>query len=153
MREMGLLETVGRLRPDLVTTLRNELEPSRTQGLSVEDLDKQSHIRAFLARQFTKVVSPGSEHEYRLSARIADTLMEGKGDGVVYASIATVQSGVNVALRPNSLDRLYKPLNCFEIEVEERIEEYRYKAKVLRRSERITPDGCIVWAPQRATLC
>lgn len=145
VREMGLLETLARLRPDLASRLQAKLQPTWQLGLSADDLDKQRRIRAFLARVFVKVVSPESEHEYRLSAAIADVLMQGQVDGVVYASIATEQSGVNVALRPESLNRLYKPLNCLEIEVEMRVQEYRYQVRVVRKSERITVDGCINW--------
>ena len=104
-----------------------------------------SLIRVFLARQFTKVVSAGSEHQYRLSASIAEILMEGEADGVVYASIASVQSGVNVALRTRSVDRLYEPASCTEIEIEEKIGPYQYKAKMLRRSKKLSSRGAIVW--------
>jgi hypothetical protein len=145
VRELGLLETLTRLRPDLAAKLKETLEPSHAQGLSVDDLKKNRLIRTFLAQQFTKVVSTGCEHEYRLSATIAATLMHGEADGLVYASIATVQSGVNVALRPESLDRLYRVATCEEVEVYERVAEFQYRATVRRRSMQIADNGVIVW--------
>lgn len=145
VREMGLLETVERLLPALSVQLRSQLEPSRKQDLSADDLEKQHLIRAFLARQFTKIVLKGFEYQYMLSAGIAERLMHGDVDGIIYASIATTQSGINVALLPHSLERLYTPLMCREIEVEARISEFQYRAKILRVSERIAPDGKIHW--------
>jgi len=145
VRELGLLETLARLRPGLAAMLKSMLVPSQAQGLSVDDLDKHQLIRRFLSQQFTREVSPDSEHEYRLSAAIATTLLQGNTDGVVYASIASVQSGVNVALLPASLDRLYRVTACLELEVIERVAEFQYKARVLRRSVRVTDEGDIAW--------
>jgi len=145
VREMGLLETLDRLLPDLASMVRRLLDPTTALGLSVEDLEKQKMIRRFLAGQFTKIVLGESEHEYRLSANIAEKLMKGDSDGVIYASIATTKSGINVALKPSSLQKFYSPLRCAEIEIDEDCGEDKYRAKVLRRSKQIMSDGSINW--------
>ena len=103
-------------------------------------------IRKFLADEFTKIVSVGDEHEYRLSARIAHNLMSGDSDGIVYASIATPWSGVNVALRTQSLDRLFTACACMEVEIVQQFDDDRgFETRKVRGATEISPDGRILW--------
>ena len=145
VREVGLIETLNHVRPDLGAKLGDWLTPGKTQGVSGSDIIKQQDIRDFLSDEFTKIVRTGFEHEYRIPASIASALITGKADGLIYGSIASEQSGVNLVLKPSALDKYYKLINCAELRIIEQIDTFKYRAKKVRVSKGVDGQGVISW--------
>lgn len=86
------------------------------------DITKNLMIRSFLAREVTRIVEPSDAYMFKVSAAICERLTSSdKIDGVEYPSIAgdgsASKGGTNLAVKPASADRLFKPVGCFVLRV------------------------------------
>lgn len=66
-------------------------------------------------------------------------------DGIAYPSIRADKLGVNVALKIQSADRLYRPVGCIAYRILEAHERFPYVVGKLCWSKSITSDGRINW--------
>ena len=114
--------------------------------------NKNVLIRSFLAREFTRVVNRGQEHQFKLSIAISEILLDNpKIDGIEYPSmagdIAAFKGGENIALKPASADRLYTADTCWVSVVEGTVSSppEGFLMRCVRRARSIKQDGAIVW--------
>ena len=113
------------------------------------NIRKNLAIRSYLARELTQVVPRGEEARFKVSAQIAELLMDSKSiDGVLYpcmaGDVAKYGGGVNMAIKPQSADRLFVPDTCWVSRVEEYSEAgFHMRCEARARSIRMT--GEIEW--------
>lgn len=110
---------------------------------------KNLAIRSYLAREFTRVVPRGEEHMFKVSVAIADLLLDSpRIDGVEYPCMAgdptRYGGGTNVALKPDSADRLLVPDTCWFSRIE-KIDSAGYHVRCEKRARSIEADGSIRW--------
>ncbi|MFZ5448966.1 MAG: RES domain-containing protein [Thermodesulfobacteriota bacterium] len=118
-----------------------------------ENIEKNLLIRSFLTREFTRVVKRGNEFEFKVTVAIGEILMsDSRIDGVVYPSIAgdvdNWKADSNMALKPESADRLYMPDICWIVEVEKELGTFLNKSYLIhciKKAQSITQDGKINW--------
>jgi hypothetical protein len=86
---------------------------------------KHEMIDAFISKQFLKVVNDDTEEDlYKLTIAIAEWLFEfetdlGLVDGLAYPSLASQEINANVAFLPEAFHRLYRPVACKRVTIEE----------------------------------
>lgn len=70
-------------------------------------------------------------------------------NGLIYPSLATNQLlGINIAMDPEAVKPLLKPMNCFKYKVIEKIDDNRYRIILTHRSSAISSNGEITWIEQ-----
>jgi hypothetical protein len=157
--EVGIHEHPGRLNPKYGGT-------PPEQDIQLKDFTRREGIqetspllRQFLVDEFQRIVEPGHDYEYKITIAIAEILINepelvdikgnvvpDKGiDGLCYPSIAADSKGVNVALKTEAADRLYKPISCKVCRVEEVKDIAYYVLGELISSESVAGDGTINW--------
>lgn len=149
--EIGVAEKASQYSlPTTVNLLENT-----TAGRSFlrGTIAKNLLIRDFLAKEVTRIVDTSDTHEFKVSAAICDRLTSSdKIDGVEYPSIAgdgTASKGaVNLAVKPASADRLFKPVGCFVLQVIDCVLQPTPGLLVECKNvaTAILPDGSIKWA-------
>jgi hypothetical protein len=100
-------------------------------GNDPASIRKHKMIDDFVLEEFLRGVSDGDEHEYKLSIAIAELLFSfendlvelrkdlGVTDGLAYPSLASESINANVAFKPEAFHRIYQPVGCERITVEE----------------------------------
>jgi hypothetical protein len=100
-------------------------------GDDFANIRKHRMIDSFVLEEFLRVVSDGDEHKYKLSIAIAELLFSfendladlrrdlGATDGLAYPSLASERINANVAFQPEAFHRIYQPVGCERITVEE----------------------------------
>jgi hypothetical protein len=156
---LGIHEFTGRSNPKYGGT-PPELDVRQKQFLEKEGISKTNPIlQAYLTEEFMRQISPGNEHEYKITIAITKILMnepellneDGSPavgvtvDGFAYPSIASNNLGANVALRTASADRLYKPVAATVYRVEEKKDDTHYRIGKLMWSTSIDANGRINW--------
>lgn len=157
--EVGIHEYPGKFNPKYGGTPQDQdlqlKEFTRREGIQ----ETNPLLRNFLVSEFQKTVEPGRDYEYKITIAISDILLnepelvdnDGKLvpgvslDGLSYPSIAAESKGVNVALKTDAADRLYKAVSCRVSRVERVINAARYELAELISSESIADDGTINW--------
>ena len=157
--EVGIHEYPGRFNPKYGGTPPEQdlqlKEFTRREGIQ----QTNPLLREFLVNEFQKVVELGHDYEYKITIAIADILINepelvdisGNAvpginiDGLSYPSIAAESKGVNVALKTEAADRLYKPVSCKVCRVEEVKDSTHYVLGGFTSSESIAEDGTINW--------
>ena len=151
--ELGGAEKFSQHKIQSTINLFENTNTGRRYLGSKENIEKNRKIRSFLAREFTRIIDRGKEHEFKITVAIADILMSSNNiDGVEYPSIAgdveNWRGGMNMALKPSSADSLYKAYHCWVSQVEETPEE-RIDGKFLMRcigtAKSISNSGKITW--------
>jgi RES domain len=117
-----------------------------------QGIERNLAIRSFLAREFTREVASGDEHEFKMTIAIAEFLLLSEQiDGLEYPSMAGDVSkwkgGANLALKPQSADRLFEPFECWMIEVEGFHPEPTpgLIVRCISKAKEVTLDGRIRW--------
>lgn len=121
----------------------------------VKERGKLEHnllMRSFLAKEFTRVVAPGQEHEFKMTIAIGEFLLSSdRIDGLEYPSIAGDVSkwagGANLVLKPDRADQLFEADACWMIEIEREAPQPHagYVARCVRQAKAIGSDGSIIW--------
>jgi len=100
-------------------------------GNDPASIRKHKMIDGLVLEEFLRSVSDGDEHEYKLSIAIAELLFSfendlvelrkdlGATDGLAYPSLASESINANVAFQPEAFHRIYQPVGCEQITVEE----------------------------------
>jgi hypothetical protein len=102
-------------------------------------------IRTFLAKEFTRIVEPGNEFEYKITIALAEILMDSdRIDGVCYPSIAT-KTGSNLTLKPTSVDRLYEADDSWVLRIEQDLRPQGFQVLCVAKAKSISSDGAIKW--------
>lgn len=93
-----------------------------------ENLDKYQVVNSYLDREFTRIVKPGNEHEYKMTVALYELFMQrpkesrfGAVSGIAYQSILW-KNGLNLALEPEAVDSIYRPLSCRLLRIKSRKE-------------------------------
>lgn len=156
---VGIHEFTGKSNPKYGLTPREE-DSKQNQFISREGLSKIAPLLdGYVKDEFLRDVPADAGFEYKITSAIArilitkpetvdenGTLVEGvTSDGIVYPSIRADKLGVNVALRTESADRLYRAANCVVYRVVEAHEKYPYTVGKLCWSKSIEADGRIKW--------
>jgi hypothetical protein len=97
------------------------------------NIRKHKMIDDFVLEEFLRSIRDGDEHEYKLSIAIAEILFFsfkndlvelrkdlGETDGLAYPSLASESINANVAFQPKAFHRIYQPVRCERITVEEK---------------------------------
>ena len=120
--------------------------PNLSQVLGGEDnVRKNELLREFLVQEFTRLVRPGSEQDYRLSLAIAEFHRDGRVAGLWYPSIASGRGSTNAALRPEEADRYLRPQECWQVRIEEELDDRQFRVRRVIQSESIDESGTIRW--------
>lgn len=98
--------------------------------------DSESRLAA-LARVFAERIQPGNERRYRLSAAIAQCLLRGPADGLLYPSIAMSANADNIALRASVADEKLAFIGVERVRIED-VTPTGYQTSVL---DYATADG------------
>ncbi len=116
-------------------------------------------IHRFLASEFARMVEQGNEHEYKMSAAIAENLLgnltidhreegmptyEGWG-GLLYPSLAMRANTDNVAILPEVVDRFMRFEQAEYIRVDSVNEDFTYTVTALDFANSVSSDGTIEW--------
>jgi hypothetical protein len=130
---------VGGTAPELDTELKGNVQ--RNNGWRENEL-----IRTFLVRQFSKIVPPGEEHQYKITIAASQLLLSGNTiDGICYPSVSSTYMGVNMAFKTEAVDCLYKPVECSVIKVLEIGCSPGYFVQETHRAKSIVEDWEIDW--------
>ena len=110
-------------------------------------------IRSFLATEFIRVVARGNEHEFKKTIVIGEFLSSSNRiDGLQYPSLAgdisQWKGGANLALKPETADKFFKPSECWMIRVEAREPEpgAAFAVRCIGKAKKIDEDGRIHWS-------
>lgn len=149
--EIGVAEKAS--QHNLPTTVNILENTAAGRALLRGDVEKNLLIRNFLAKEVTQIVSHDDTHIFKVSAAIYDRLTSSDEiDGVEYPSIAgdgtASKGGVNLAIKPASADRLFKPVGCFVIRVIDCVLQPTpgLLVECTNTATNILPDGSIEWA-------
>lgn len=149
--EIGVAEKASQHSlPTTVNLLENTPEG---RSFLCGDAAKNLLIRSFLAREVTKIVDPADTYIFKVSAAICDRLASSdRIDGVEYPSIAgdgtASKGGANLAVKPVSADRLFKPLGCFVLRIIDCVLQPMpgLLVECTNVATSILPDGSIKWS-------
>jgi hypothetical protein len=134
----------------LPRTLRTLNEtPNAKIHFGQKNADKIQLIRSLLSSEFTKPVERGHEQEFKLTIAIAENLLSSSQiDGIEYPCMAghpkEFRGAENLALKPESTDRLYKANKCWMIRVDG-FDGQNFLTKIIVTSKGIESDGRIFW--------
>lgn len=149
--ELGVAEKSSEHKlPTTVNLLENTQLGREFLG---KQISKNLAIRSFLARELVKIIGNEEAHQFKVTAAIASILLSSERiDGLEYPSIAGDGSGqgggVNLAIKPYSADRLFKPYSCFTLEVLDITSGLapQYFVQKVAQSSGISVDGSIIWS-------
>lgn len=136
--------------------------PNPTWGASNPRLVAPANqlIAKFFAAEFTKIVSAGCEHLYKLSAAIAEKLYIGnvnmeqaggafegepKFGGLLYPTIAMRANSDNVALIPEFVEQYLELISVEWIRVDSKEPDFKYKVTALDFANSFSGAGEIHW--------
>ena len=69
-----------------------------------EHTEKLRLISTFIAREFSKKVKDGDDHEYKISAAVSERILDNGICGIIYPSVQTEYQGFNIVLPPYVVD-------------------------------------------------
>lgn len=149
LKEQTLFFPIG-YSPDVfkkLNSVRNcPVIPNPT--ISSPQLEKENdRIDKFFEKSFTRVINPGEEDLYKLTAIIAERFFRNKYDskcGLMYPTIAMQANTENFALTPSLVDERLQFESAAWFIVEE-ARGFTYKVKKLSYSEFIDSNGQIIW--------
>ena len=156
---VGIHEFTGKTNPRYGLTPR-EKDTRQNQFIRREGLSKiVPLLHGYVRDEFLRDVPTGFEFEYKITSTIArllitkpetidedGNLVQGvTADGIVYPSIRADKFGVNVALKTESADRLYRPVSCIVYKVIAAHDKFPFTVGELCRSKSIQAGGVIVW--------
>jgi hypothetical protein len=121
-------------------------------------------VHTFLAKEFAHRIAVGEEHQYKLSAAIAEWLLgkdvvakpgeEWKIEklppyrkfcGIMYPALAMSANADNIALRPEFVDNYLKLEQVEYLRIDEVVEPQRYKYTFVDFANSFATDGTIQW--------
>jgi hypothetical protein len=148
IRELTSVEIRGnrkRIATERINGVAAYLSP---RGVNVNEI-----MRKFTVEEFTKIVKPGQEYNYKISISIAEMYFSNdRLDALLYPSIPTAYRGHNVVFKPESADLLLTPISVQELTIAEILPPKPdgsgagYGAHY-RNAMVIGVDGGIVWYP------
>jgi hypothetical protein len=118
------------------------------RGTTPNEIDQL--IREFIAKEFRQRISQEDSYRYKMPIAIAELLLQPpEVDGIFYPSMELTSSAQNLALKPNSVDRLYNLNQCELVTVKD-IEKlpnnaFRYAVWHSHASKQISGEGDIEW--------
>lgn len=143
----------------------NRTEPFINWGQQDSFSECNRLVATFLANQFTRLVSPGNEHEYKLCAAIAEkhyaenlqtdeqfAVEHGSGvklGGLIYPTISMRANADNVTLLPEFADTCLRPNYVEWIKVDAEGQDFTYQVTVLDFANSFGPTGEIEWKGRR----
>ena len=102
-------------------------------------------VDVFLAESYTKPVTRAEEHEYRLTAAVAEWLFAADlFSGLMYPSIAMWANGDNLAIKPKAADEQLKFASAIFAEVVS-VRERAIDLSVIDSASGLSPDGALAW--------
>jgi len=155
---IGVHEFTGRSNPNYGGTPPDR-DVKLQELLRRERLSKITPLlEGYLVSEFLRE-SPNDDSRYKITSIIARTLIDRSEtvteegvpvpevslDGIAYPSIRCDMLGANVALKTDSADKPYKPVNCVVYRVEQAHPKYPYTVGKLCWSKSIDDDGNIAW--------
>lgn len=123
--------------------------------------ERNKLVARFFATQFTKIVPPGNEHEYKMCTAIAEKHYIGKilsersfgheyGDtsrfgGLIYPTISMRANADNIALLPEVADTNLTPLSVEWLRIDAEGPDFGYQVTMLDFANSFGPTGEIEW--------
>ena len=151
--ELGVVDRSKHFNCDTKIRLAEDTVTGKALLSKDSSIHKNRLIRGYLAREFTKIVERGYEHQFKVSATIADILFNMPNmDGIEYPCLAGAVSSYNGAaslgLLPNSADKLYIPDSCWVGEVIDlpTHPDNPFGLLCIGRAESFFSDGTIEWS-------
>lgn len=137
-------KTVSRLLVNNIGYLNDNI-----MGLQPKSLDELKEanilIRNFIDEEFTKIVSEGKEHLYKISIALAEKhFSDDIFNGLLYPSIAIKGRSDNLALKPHYVDKNLMIERVEFIQIIS-VKGFEYKIKVLDLATSFGKDGSIEW--------
>ncbi|PYS35787.1 MAG: hypothetical protein DMF75_02605 [Acidobacteria bacterium] len=127
----------------------------RIQDLLIDDkesLEKYWSIDEFVRNEFLKEVGYGSEHQYKTTVAIAESLFSygipsRRIDGLAYPTIAAHWTHTNIALPPDTFHHFYEPLACHRIKISGLLPNLGFSMDTTfgLMTKQIDSDGEITW--------
>ena len=106
---------------------------------------KNSLIGKFITDEFKKVINQGNDDEYKMIVAISELLFSFEGiDGITYPSIASGLINANLALLPQAVDSMCKPVACQVVKVIEQTGDSTFKVAG-QKAKAIESSGRIEW--------
>jgi hypothetical protein len=124
----------------------NRESPSWDKGTDFEKLEKtNAFTRHFFAAEFAKIVPPGQEYLYKISAALAELhFSDGMFAGLLYPAMAMRANADNLALKPECID-LYLELYRVEYLRVDESSEQGFKVTILDFADAFDQDDKIQW--------
>ncbi|MEI2453108.1 RES family NAD+ phosphorylase [Lysobacter firmicutimachus] len=149
--EIGTVEKASQYNlPSTANILENTVGGQAYLG---GEVNKNLLIRSFLAKEVTQIIDLADTHRFKVSAAICDQLISSAEiDGIEYPSMAgdgtASGGGVNLAVKPVSADRLFRPVGCFVVRVVSSVLRPTpgLLVECINVAKAILPDGSIDWA-------
>lgn len=94
------------------------------EPFSYEERKKYKQISNFLSDEFSKYVGENEDYKYLISSLFAYRCTENNLDGVLYPSVRTMGLGLNVAIKPTTVDDRMELVSVLECDV------YKKKKKI-----------------------
>jgi hypothetical protein len=115
-------------------------------------------VADFLAKEFTKIVHPDNEHEYKLSIAIAEKLMgnvvidgtfptgvpTSSDMGLLYPSISMWGNSDNLVLKPETVESHLRLVNVEYVRIDE-VGEQQFQVTYIDFANSFGPNGEIEW--------
>jgi hypothetical protein len=90
------------------------------ESYSYEERKKYKQISNFLSDEFSKYVGDNEDYKYLISSIFANDCTEKNLDGVLYPSVRTMGLGLNVAIKPTTVNDKMELISVLECEVYKR---------------------------------
>jgi hypothetical protein len=78
---------------------------------------KSKQINNFLSDEFSKFVGENEDYKYLISSTFAQKCAQNGFDGVLYPSVRTMGLGLNVAIKPSSVDEKMELISVLDCKV------------------------------------
>jgi hypothetical protein len=124
--------------------------PPLLEALYPHDVEQAAAVDEFLREQFMLTASLGEEHRYKLTAALAELLLDtpcedtSPTDGLVYAPVGA-PFGSNLVLTDDAADRVLKPVGCWQVIMMRDPGDGCAKVFTIATAEEFGPDGQIFW--------
>ena len=108
---------------------------------SIDIRKKAKRISNFLSSEFSKCVSENENYKYLISALITQRFLNRGFDGVLYPSVRSMKLGLNVAIKPEVVDRHLQLISVLDCIV------YKRNDKVIINNIAFceVPEGCQIF--------
>ena len=112
------------VKNDWIKTMEQDFYKN-IESFSYDEQKKYKQINNFLSDEFSKCVGENEDYKYLISALFAFNCTENSFDGVIYPSVRTMGLGLNVAIKPPTVDDRMELISVLECDV------YKKKKKVV----------------------